>query len=142
MAPSRESAPSSPDRLTQEFDARLREVDLLVCARIMESWAQASEFSLEETRLLLVLAAISGPSTAGQLAARSGISIDNVYPALGRLKQHGDVREDQRSYALTDVGEASVASLDAARREGIEAFVSDLDDDARRRLESALGLDA
>jgi hypothetical protein len=59
----------------------------------------------------------------------------------GRLKERGLVDEEQPSYRLTDRGDASIAALDAARREGIIAYLTHLGDDERRRLEVALGAD-
>jgi DNA-binding MarR family transcriptional regulator len=130
-----------PQRLIDEFEARLREVELVVGARIMASWAEAADVSLEEARLLLLLAAARGTMHARDLAGLSGIPIDDVYPALQRLAQRGDVREERRAYSLTDAGERSVASLSSARREGIEAYVAGLPATERRRLEAALGFD-
>jgi DNA-binding MarR family transcriptional regulator len=136
------SAPAPADRLVEAFEARLREVELVVGARIMESWAQAAELSLQEARLLLVVASTHAPRTASEVAARSGVELDAAYPALHRLIARGDIQEQQRHYSLTEQGQASVGSLDAARREGIAAYVADLDPDDRRRLEVALGRDA
>jgi DNA-binding MarR family transcriptional regulator len=140
MAPVPEPAHPSPDRLVQEFEARLRHVELVVGARIMASWAEASELTLEEARLLLVLETGDGASSAGELAQVSGISIEAVYPALHRLVDRGDIREDHRRYSVTEAGERSLASLEAARRAGIQAYLSDLSAGERRELESALGL--
>jgi len=129
------------DRLIDEFEARLREVELVVGMRVMASWADARHLSLEQARVLLVLATNSRRSNAADLAELSGIDLADVYPAIGQLKDGGLVREEQRTYLLTDRGEESVASLNAARREGIVAYVVRLGDDDRRSLEAAFGLD-
>lgn len=135
------SAPQANDRLIDEFEARLREVELVVGMRVMASWADGRQLSVEEARVLLVLAT-SPESTAGHLADLSGLDVDGVYPALGRLKEQGLVVEEQRSYRLTDRGDESIAALDAARREGIVAYVEHLEEDERRRLEVALGAES
>jgi DNA-binding MarR family transcriptional regulator len=130
------------DRLVDEFEARLREVELVVGMRVMASWADAAQLSLHEARLILVLATSTAGSTAVALADLGGIDIADVYPALGQLKDRGLVREAQKGcYLLTDHGEESLASLNAARREGITAYVVRLEDDERRSLEAALGVD-
>jgi DNA-binding MarR family transcriptional regulator len=141
MGPASKSESSSLERLIEELDARLPTVDLVVRTRVIASWAQTSELSLEEARLLVVLATSSDPPNANQLAALSGIDIDHVYPRLGRLSQRGYTRENQRRYSLTDQGKESVASLEAAGREGVAAYVSDLAPEDRRRLGTALGVD-
>ena len=141
MSPASQREPSSLDRLIEELDARLQTVDLVVGTRVMASWAQASELSLEEARLLVVLATSSDPPNANQLATLSGIAIDHVYPALARLSQRGYTREKQRRYSLTGQGKESVACLEAARREGVAAYVSNLAPEDRRRLAAALGVD-
>ena len=135
------SAPQADDRLIDEVEARLREVELVVGARIMASWADARQLSVDEARVLLVLATSTGESGAAHLADLAGLDIEDVYPALGRLQQQGLVVEEQRSYRLTDSGDESIAALDAARREGIVAYVEHLGEDERHRLELALGAD-
>lgn len=134
-----DSGSDAPDRLVQAFEERLREVELVVGARIMESWAHAAELSLQEARMLLVVASTSAPRTASELAAKSGLGLDDAYPALHRLVARRDIREEQRHYSLTENGEASIVALDAARRDGIAAYVAGLDADDRERLELALG---
>jgi DNA-binding MarR family transcriptional regulator len=132
------SAPQA-DRLIEEFEARLGEIELIVGMRVMASWADARQLSVKEARVLLVLAA-STESTAPHLAELSGLDVQDAYPVLGRLRERGLVDEDQRSYRLTDRGDESIAELDAARREGIVAYVTHLGEDERRRLEVALGV--
>jgi hypothetical protein len=87
------------------------------------------------------VATSSDPPNANQRAVLSGIDIDQVYPALGRLSQRGYTQENQRRCSLTYQGKKSVASLEAARREGVAAYVSDLAPEDRRRLGAALGVD-
>jgi DNA-binding MarR family transcriptional regulator len=135
------SAQQADDRLIDEFETRLREVELVVGTRVMSSWADARQLSVEEARLLLVLATSTGGSTAVHLADLSGIDVEGVYPALGRLQEQGLVVEEQRTYRLTDRGNESIAALDGARRDGIVAYVEHLEEDERRRLEVMLGAD-
>jgi DNA-binding MarR family transcriptional regulator len=59
---------------------------------------------------------------------------------LSRLGQRRFNQQKHRSYSLTEQGQESVASLAAARREGVAAYVSDLGPEDRRRLEAALDL--
>lgn len=134
------SDPAS-DRLIGELETRLREVELVVGMRVMSSWADARQLSLEQARMLLVLATSKDGCTAAELAELSGIDVTNAYPALGQLRERGLVREDQRRYRLTDRGEESLASLNEARREGILAYVARLAEDDRRNLEAAFGVE-
>jgi len=138
-APSEPGSPS--DRLAEAFEARLREVELVVGARITASWAAGAGLSLEDARLLLVMATTSAPTSAAELAELAGLSIDAVYPALGRLGERGEIREHERRYVLTDAGKESIAGLDAGRREGIAAYLSGLTPEDRRLLASGLGLE-
>jgi DNA-binding MarR family transcriptional regulator len=130
------------ERLIEAFEARLREVELVVGARIVASWAEGAELSLEEARLLLVTATMSRPASAGDLAELAGTSIEDAYPALGRLIERGEIREHERCYLLTEAGRQSIASLDAARRNGIVDYLSDLSPDDRHEVASALGVES
>ena len=135
-------ADPAANRLIDEFEARLREVELVVGMRVMASWADARHLSLEQARVLLVLTTSSGGSSAANIAELGGLDIADAYPAIGQLKDEGLIREAQKScYLLTDRGEESVASLNAARREGIVAYIVRLGDDERRSLEVAFGLE-
>lgn len=129
------------DRLIDEFEARLREVELVVGMRVMASWAEARKLLVEEARVLLVMATTTGERTAVHLGDLSGLDVEAVYPVLGQLKGRGLVIEEQRSYRLTDSGDESIAALDAARREGIASYLAHLGEDERRRLEVAFGAD-
>jgi hypothetical protein len=70
-------APES-DPLVERLDARLRGVAMVVAARVMRSWSDASELSVEEAGLLLTLASRSDPLSARELADLTGISIDEA----------------------------------------------------------------
>jgi DNA-binding MarR family transcriptional regulator len=131
--------PPSTDELVEQLAQRLRRVDLVGWTRVV-AWAEESELSLRDLRLLLALAAEEAPSGAGALAEASGLPLDAAYPALHDLHGRGYVREERREYSLSEAGEELVAALDAARREGIRVYVSELDPRERRRLEGAFGL--
>ena len=101
-------------------------VDLLAWARIT---ARAAELGLsfEDLRLLLALSLRNGLSSIGDLARSSGFSLDAAYPAVHHLRSRGYVREERRRYSLSEEGRELVAVLDAAHREGIQAYVDGLD---------------
>jgi DNA-binding MarR family transcriptional regulator len=136
MTPSSESDP-----LVERLEARLRGVAMVVAARVMRSWSDASELSVEEAGLLLTLASRSDPLSARELADLTGIAIDEAYPVLHHLTARHELVEKHRRYSLTDTGRESVATLEAAARSGVAAFLSGLDPQERDRLAAALGGD-
>jgi DNA-binding MarR family transcriptional regulator len=129
---------TSTDPLVEVLATRLRRLDLVGWQRIA-TWAEQSELSFEDLRLLLAIAfkTDDGPATVSELADLAGFSLDVAYPATHRLRGRGYLREERRQYALSQEGQALVAELDAAHREGIQAYVNQLDHDERRRLLSA-----
>lgn len=129
--------PTSTDPLVEALAMRLRRADLIGWAQIT---ARAEELGLtfEDLRLLLALSTTSGPSNVSDLARLSGFSIDAAYPAIHQLRDRGYVREERRRYSLSDDGRELVATLDAAHREGIQAYVDQLDPRERQRLEEAV----
>jgi DNA-binding MarR family transcriptional regulator len=50
------------------------------------------------------------------------------------------LREERRRYSLSEDGRELVAILDAAHREGIQAYVDQLDPGERQPLEEAFGI--
>jgi DNA-binding MarR family transcriptional regulator len=130
---------TSTKRLVEELMARLRRVDLVGWTRIV-AWANESELSLEDLRLLLALAAADGARSASELAELAGLPLDAVYPAIHRFHGRGYTREERRRHSLTDAGHELVAAFDAAHRAGVEAYVAQLSPEERREIESALGL--
>jgi DNA-binding MarR family transcriptional regulator len=133
------SLPGSSEPLVEALATRLRRVDLIGWARIA-AWAEKRELSFEDLRLLLALAIQDGPCTVSDLAGRSGLSLDAAYPAVNALRGRGYLREERRQYALSEDGRELVAILDAARREGIQAYVDQLDPGERQPLEEAFGI--
>jgi DNA-binding PadR family transcriptional regulator len=81
-----------------------------------------------------------GPAAISELADLAGFSLDVAYPAIHRLRGRGYLREERRQYTLSQEGRELVAMLDAAHREGILAYVQQLDPDERRQLEAAFGI--
>jgi DNA-binding MarR family transcriptional regulator len=125
---------TSTDPLVEALATRLRLMDLV-------GW-QESELSFEDLRLLLALAVKmgDGPAAVSELADLAGFSLDVAYPAMHRLRGRGYLREERRQYSLSQQGQELVARLDAAHREGIQAYVDQLSPDESRRLEAAFGI--
>ena len=132
---------TSTDSLVEALAARLRRMDLVGWQRIA-TWAEQSELSFEDLRLLLALAVKieDGPAAVSELADLAGLSLDVAYPATHRLRGRGYLDEEGRQYSLSQQGRELVAKLDAAHREGIRAYVDQLDPDERRQLDAAFGL--
>jgi DNA-binding MarR family transcriptional regulator len=132
--------PTTPtDPLVEALATRLRLMDLVGWQRIA-TWAEQSELSFEDLRLLLALALKmdDGPAAISELADLAGFSLDVAYPAIHRLRGRGYLREERRQYSLSREGQELVAMLDAAHREGIQAYVDQLDPEERQRLREAL----
>jgi DNA-binding MarR family transcriptional regulator len=126
---------TSTDPLVEALATRLRLMDLVGWQRIA-TWAEQSEFSFQDLRLLLALAVKmdDGPAAISELADLAGFSLDVAYPAVHRLRGRGYLREEQRQYSLSQQGQELVATLDTAHREGIQAYVDQLDRQERQRL--------
>ena len=95
-----------------------------------------ADLSFEDLRLLLALAlkADDGPTAISELADLAGLSLDIAYPVTHRLRGRGYLREERRQFSLSRQGEELVAELDAARREGIQAYLDTLDREERGLL--------
>jgi len=126
----------STDPLVEALATRMRQLDLIGWRRIA-TWAEESGFSFEDLRLLLALALKidDGPAAVSELAELAGFSLEVAYPATHRLQRRGYLREEHRRFTLTEEGRELVAKLDAAHREGIQAYVDQLDPDERQLLE-------
>ena len=98
--------------------------------------------SFEDLRLLLALAVKldDGPAAISELAELAGFPLDVAYPATHRLRGRGYVREEGRHYSLSEQGQELFAGLDAAHRQGIQAYVDQLDAEERQQLEVAFGI--
>jgi DNA-binding MarR family transcriptional regulator len=132
---------TSTDPLVEAIATRLRRMDLVGWKRIA-TWAEQSELSFEDLRFLLALAVKmdDGPAAISELADLAGFSLDVAYPAVHRLRGRGYLLEERREYALSEQGQELVAQLDAAHREGIHAYVDQLDPDERQQLDTAFGI--
>ena len=128
--------PTSTEPLVDALATRLRRADLIGWAQIA-AWAEKLKLSFEDLRLLLALAITDGPSSVSDLARTGGLSLDTAYPAIHDLHGRGYLREERREYSLSADGRELVAILDSAHREGIQAFVDQLDPLERRRLDVA-----
>jgi Mn-dependent DtxR family transcriptional regulator len=132
---------TSTELLVEALSTRLRTMDLVGWKRIA-TWAEQSELSFEDLRLLLALALKmdDGPAPISELAELAGFSLEVAYPATHGLRRRGYLHEERRQYSLSQQGQELVAMLDAAHREGIQAYVDQLDADDRQRLSSAFNL--
>jgi DNA-binding MarR family transcriptional regulator len=127
------------DPLVEAVATRLHRVDLVGWQRIA-AWAEKLELSFEDLRLMLALKLEDGPTGISELAGLAGLSLDAAYPAIHRLRGRGYLREERRQYSFSEQGQELVAILDAAHREGIQAYVDHLDPNEHRRLEEAFGI--
>ncbi len=132
---------TSTDPLVEVLVTRLRRLDLVGWQRVA-TWAEQSELTFADLRLLLALALTNddGPVAISELAELAGFSLDVAYPTVHGLRGRGYVREDRRQYSLSQEGQELVGTLDAAHREGIQAYVDQLDPDETRRLDAAFGI--
>lgn len=132
---------TSTDPLVEAIAARLRVMDLVGWQRIA-TWAEESQLSFEDLRLLLALALkkTEGPAAVSELAELAGFSLDVAYPAIHGLRRRGYLREERRHYSLSEQGEELVAMLDSAHREGIQAYVEQLDREEDQLLRDAFGI--
>jgi len=132
---------TSTDPLVEVLATRLRLMDLVGWQRIA-TWAEQSELSFEDLRLLLAFAVKmdDGPAAISELADLAGLSLDVAYPVTHRLRGRGYLREERRQYLLSQLGQELVARLDAAHRKGIQAYVDQLSPDESRRLDAAFGI--
>ena len=126
---------TSTDPLVEALATRLRLIDLVAWQRIA-TWAEQSELSFEDLRLLLALALKidAGPAAVSELSDLAGFSLDVAYPAIRSLRRRGYLREERRQYSLSQQGQELVARFDAAHREGIQAYVNQLDREEHQRL--------
>ena len=134
--------PTTPtDPLVEVLATRLRLMDLVGWQGIA-AWAEENELTFEDLRLLLALAVKrdDGPAVVSELGDLAGFSLEVAYPATHSLRRRGYLREEGRHYALSEEGEELVAKLDAAHRQGVRAYVDQLDPDERQRLEAAFGM--
>lgn len=132
---------TSPDPLVEVLVTRLRVLDLVGWQRIA-AWAEESGLSFEDLRLLLAggLKVDDGPAPVSELAELAGFPLDVAFPAAHSLRRRGYLVEEGRQYSLSEKGKELVAGMDAAHREGIQAYVEKLDPDERQRLEAAFGI--
>jgi len=130
-------SPATTEPLVEALATRLRCAELIAWGQIT---MRAEEFALsfEDLRLLWALATRTGPSSVSDLAPISGLSLDAAYPAVHHLVSRGYVRAERRRYSLSEDGRELVAKLDAAHREGIQAYVDGLDARDREWLDEAV----
>jgi len=68
------------------------------------------------------------------------IPLGDLPQAIGEAARRGYLREERRQYTLSREGQELVARLDAAHREGIQAYVDQLSPDDSRQLDAAFGI--
>ena len=115
----------------------MRSVDLIGWAQITAR-AEKLGLSFEDLRLLLALASRDGPSRVSDLARISGFSHDAAYPAVHARRARGYLLDERRQSPLSDDGRELIGTLDAAHREGIQAYVDGLDVSERKWLGEAI----
>jgi DNA-binding MarR family transcriptional regulator len=132
---------SSTDPLVEALATRVRRMDLVGWQRIA-TLAEQSDLSFQDLRLLLALRLKmeDGPVAVSELGDLAGFSPDVAYPAIHRLRGRGYLLEERRRYSLSQEGQELVASLDAAHREGIQAYVDQLNREERDRLCNAFAV--
>lgn len=132
---------TSTDPLVEALETRLRLMDLVGWRRIA-TYAEQSQLSFEDLRLLFAMALRrdDGPVAISELADLAGFSLDVAYPAIHRLRGRGYLHEERRRYSLSEQGQEVIAMLDAAHREGIQAYVDQLSPDDRRPFDAAFGI--
>ena len=132
---------TSTDPLVEVLVTRLRVLDLIGWQRIA-AWAEESGLSFEDLRLLLACAlkVDDGPVVVSELGDLAGFPLEVAYPATHSLRRRGYLVEEGRHYSLSEKGKELVATLDAAHREGIAAYVDQLDPNERQQLEAAFGI--
>lgn len=132
---------TSTDPLVEVLATRLRVLDLVGWQRIA-AWAEESELSFEDLRLLLACAlkVDDGPAAVSELGELAGFPLEVAYPATHTLRRRGYLVEKGRRYSLSEKGKELVAMLDTAHRQGIRAYIEQLGPDERQRLEAAFGV--
>lgn len=130
---------TSTDQLVEAIATRLRRLDLISWAQITKR-AEELGLSFEDLRLLLALMTSDGPCSVSDLASLSGLSLETAYPATHGLRRRGFLTEERRRYSLRKEGRELIASLDAAHREGIRAYVDELDAGERKWLEELVDM--
>jgi DNA-binding MarR family transcriptional regulator len=133
---------TSTDPLVDALTTRLRRVDLVAWQRIA-AWAEESDLSLEDLRLLLALVvkAEEGPAPISELAEMAGFPLEVAYPVIHRLRGRGYLVEARRRYSLSPQGEQLVATLHAVHRQGIQTYVDGIDPEERKRLDAAFEIE-
>src|SRR4029450_2756480 len=96
---------TSTDPLVDTIATRLRVMDLVAWQGIA-TWAEESELSFEDLRLLLAFAVTTedGPAAISELADLAGFPLDVAYPATHRLRGRGYLLEAGRLYHRTPAG--------------------------------------
>jgi hypothetical protein len=110
---------TSTDPLVEALATRLLRIDLVGWQRIA-AWAELQ-------------AVVRGPAPVAR--AEAGGWADRIHSLRGR----GYLREERRQYSLSKQGQELVATLDVAHREGVQAYVDQLDPHEHRRLDEAFG---
>jgi DNA-binding MarR family transcriptional regulator len=131
-------ATTATDPLVEALATRLRLIDVVAWQRIA-MWAEQAGLSFADLRLLLALAQKidDGPTEVTELAGLAGFSLGAAYPAVHSLRGRGYLLEERRHYSLSEQGLELVSALEGTHREGIQAYVDQLDRDERERLRKA-----
>jgi hypothetical protein len=125
------------ERLVRAVDGHFEQVDAVVGARIVR-WIEDSGLDLHEARVLLALTTAARPMKPREIAKLSGLGVNSAYQAVHRLHGRGLTCEDSRMHRLSERGHALMRSFADVREQGVREYVTGLDVDEQRRLESVL----
>jgi DNA-binding MarR family transcriptional regulator len=129
--------PVDNEELARMLAARLDRFERFA-AESMVGWIEAHDLSLAEVRVVLAMAD-QDPMRAAEVAERSQLSVDLVYPAVHSLDARGWIEDQGRTHGLSADGQKAVAELAATRDEAVRRYVDSLSPEERDELASALG---
>ena len=106
--------------------------------KVLVRWLLDADVPLFAACVLFTLDPADAPRSLGEIAEAIGISTDDAAQAVHELRSLGYAREAARRYEPTEEGLRLHASLQAARRDALAAFLSGLDEEGRQELAAAL----
>jgi DNA-binding MarR family transcriptional regulator len=127
------------DPLVDALAARLDRLERFAAEGVV-GWMQEAGLSLAEVRVLLVLAEEQSLG-GGDLAERTGMTVDAAYTTMEQLEARGWLGQEHRRHHLTETGHETVRTLTATRHRAVEHFVKSLSPGDRAQIAAALGLD-
>jgi DNA-binding MarR family transcriptional regulator len=129
--------PVENEELARTLAARLDRFERFA-AESMVGWIEAHDLSLAEVRVVLAMAD-QDPMRAAEVAERTRLSVDLVYPAVHSLDARGWIEDQGRTHGLSADGRKAVAELASTRDEAVRNYVDSLSTEERDELATALG---